>query len=80
MMAEIHNSKKRMPVILDRSTENIWINLSVKPADALELLKPCPSDYLKAHTISSLVNDRTADRNTPEVIQLFIRGKNNRLF
>jgi len=80
MMAEIHNSKKRMPVILDRSTENIWINLSVKSADALELLKPCPSDYLKAHTISSLVNDRTADRNTQEVIQPFIRERNNRLF
>ncbi len=80
LMAEIHNSKKRMPVILDRSDENMWIDLSAKPADALGLLKPCPREILKAHTISALVNDRTADRNTPEVIQPFIRESNNRLF
>ena len=68
LMAEIHNSAKRMPVILDKSTELRWINLSTSLYDTISLLKPCPSEYLKAHTISPLVNDRNSDRNTPEVI------------
>jgi len=69
MMAEIHNSKKRMPVILDRDDEKRWIDLSIPSPEASGLLKPCPSELLRAHTISPLVNDRTANRNTPEVIR-----------
>jgi putative SOS response-associated peptidase YedK len=69
LMAVIHNSKKRMPVILDRSDELKWISLTTSPEDALSLLKPCPSDLLKAHTVSNLVNNKNANRNTPEVIR-----------
>jgi putative SOS response-associated peptidase YedK len=74
MMAVIHNSKKRMPVILDRSTEFKWIDLSISHTEAMDLLKPCPSEVLKAHTISNLVNDRTSDRNTPDVIKPYDRN------
>jgi putative SOS response-associated peptidase YedK len=80
MMAEIHNSAKRMPVILDKSTENIWINLATQIPDALGLLKPCSPEILKAHTISPLVNDITSDRNTPDVIRPYKREDNNILF
>jgi putative SOS response-associated peptidase YedK len=80
LMAEIHNSGKRMPVILDRTGESKWIDLSVSASDALNLLKPCDSEILKAYTISSLVNDRTKDRNTPEVIRPFSYDKGNLLF
>ena len=69
LMAVIHNSKKRMPVILDRSDEWKWISLTTSPEDALSLIKPCPSEILKAHTISSLVNNKSVNRNTPEVIR-----------
>lgn len=76
LMAVIHNSKKRMPVILDRNNEQKWIDLSISRSDALELLKPCPSEMLKAHTISNLINNKTANRNTPEVIRPFDRKIN----
>ncbi len=69
LMAEVHNSKKRMPAIIDRSEEKRWIDLSLSPAEAMAMLKPCPSDSLKAHTISPLVNSRSENRNTPEVIK-----------
>ncbi|MCX6333174.1 MAG: SOS response-associated peptidase [Bacteroidia bacterium] len=69
MMAEIHNSKKRMPAVLSKEDEMKWIDLSVSSSEALNLLKPSPDDLLKAHTISPFVNDRNADRNTPEVIK-----------
>jgi putative SOS response-associated peptidase YedK len=70
-MAEIHNSKKRMPAILDRSEEMRWTDLSLSHTEALSLLKPCPSDSLKAHTVSPLVNNRNENRNTPEVIKQY---------
>jgi putative SOS response-associated peptidase YedK len=80
LMADIHNSAKRMPVILDKSAETRWLDLTASHDDALALLKPCPSEILKAHTISPLVNDRSANRNTPEVIKPFDRRTDNLLF
>ncbi len=80
LMAEVHNSKKRMPVILNRSDEKKWIDITVSPARALEMLKPCSSNVLKAHTIGPLVNDRTANRNTPEVIREYTWPGSDSLF
>lgn len=74
LLSVIHNSKKRMPVILDKDSEKIWINLSTTEKDALDLLKPCPSELLKAHTISNLVNNKTANKNTPDIIRPFDRS------
>lgn len=80
LMAEIHNSKKRMPVILSRSEEKNWIDLSLSASEAFQMLKPCPSDILKAHTISPLVNNRMANKNTPEVIKPYNYKADNLLF
>lgn len=80
LMAEIHNSARRMPLILDKSKETQWIDLSASTTDTLKMLQPYPSDLLRAHTISPLVNDRTADRNSPEVIKPYQRPSDNLLF
>jgi putative SOS response-associated peptidase YedK len=80
MMAEIHNSKKRMPAIIDRSEEKKWIDLSLNPAEAMAILRPCPPDSLKAHTISPLVNSRSENRNTPEVIKPYSYQSGSQLF
>jgi putative SOS response-associated peptidase YedK len=80
LMARIHNSGKRMPAILNNSSETRWLDLSVSKADALSLLTPCPSDTLKAHTISPLINSRSSDRNTPELIQPYNYSTGNLLF
>jgi len=80
LMAEIHNSAKRMPVILDKSDENRWIDLGTSADDALSLLKPCSSELLKAHTISPLINERTSNRNNPDVIKPYSWTNDNLLF
>lgn len=80
MMAEIHNSAKRMPVILDKNDEKKWIDLATSPYLALNLLKPCPSEILKAHTVSPLVNNKTANRNTQDVIKPYNYSSENLLF
>jgi putative SOS response-associated peptidase YedK len=80
LMAEIHNSAKRMPVILDREGESGWINQSLGAGEAVKYLKACPSEFLKAHTISPLISSRTADKNSPEVIKPYSYSNNNLLF
>jgi putative SOS response-associated peptidase YedK len=79
MMAEIHNSGQRMPVILDKTSEKKWIDLS-SDADASGLLKPFPEGILSAHAISPLVNNRNVNRNTPEVIRPYSYKRDNLLF
>ena len=73
LLALIHNSKKRMPVVLDRDAEKKWISSGTSDDEALSLLKACPEEVLKAHMISNLINNKSANRNTPEVIKPFSR-------
>jgi putative SOS response-associated peptidase YedK len=80
LMAEIHNSAKRMPVLLDRRSEHAWTDNSSSPDVVLGLLMPCSSDRLKAHTISPLINDRSADRNVPDIITPYRYSTGNTLF
>lgn len=80
LMAHIHNSGKRMPVILSKDSEKRWIDISISQTDAMNLLLPCPSEILKAHTIGPLINSRSSNRNTPELIQPYNYSKENLLF
>jgi putative SOS response-associated peptidase YedK len=80
LMAQIHNSGKRMPAILNKASEEKWIDISVSSAEALSLLTPSPGGLLKAHTISPLINSRSADRNTPEVIEPYQYDTGSLLF
>ena len=68
LMAKIHNSGKRMPALLNKSSEFMWLDLSASQADVQNLLIPSPSGILKAHTISPLINDRSANKNNPDLI------------
>jgi Uncharacterized conserved protein len=80
LMAHIHNSGKRMPVILSRDGEKRWIDLSTSQEDAMNLLLPYPSEIIKAHTIGPLINSKSSNRNTPELIQPYNYSKENLLF
>jgi putative SOS response-associated peptidase YedK len=80
LMAEVHNSKKRMPAILMKDMEKKWIDLSITPDEALSLLRPFPDENLKAHTISPLINDRKIDRNTPDILKGYAWNITDTLF
>jgi putative SOS response-associated peptidase YedK len=57
LMEKIHD---RMPVILDRETEKLWIE-NAPPGDLMELLKPCAASSLLAYPVSTLVNSPRHD-------------------
>jgi len=80
LMAEIHNSKKRMPVVLERKSEDLWLDLSAGSEQLGQLLVTYPSSVLAAHTISDLVNRKGPERNSPEVIKPYNRSVQNTLF
>jgi putative SOS response-associated peptidase YedK len=63
-MSKIHN---RMPVILGRGDEEMWLDGNVNNQRALEtLMKPCSNDWLDAVEVSPLVN--AAKNNSPDVL------------
>jgi putative SOS response-associated peptidase YedK len=66
-MRDIHD---RMPVILDASGSadlEEWLDPEIHEQDALQkLMKPCPSEWLAASEVSTLVN--SPKNNSPEVL------------
>lgn len=65
LMEKIHN---RMPVILDPKDEAQWLDPAINDHDKLStLLKPCPSDWLAAVEVSTLVN--SPRNNSPEILK-----------
>ena len=71
LMEKIHNSKKRMPVILSRHLENEWLNPERTEQDLVELMQPIDDDQMSAYTISKLITSRTEERNVPGVMKKF---------
>jgi len=80
MMAEIHNSARRMPAVLDMSSERKWIDPLINQTELLALLQPAQDGILNAHTISPLISDQKQDRNTPELIRPYNYSPENLLF
>lgn len=68
LMSEIHNTRKRMPVILPVAAEKLWLKEGLEKNTAAELMEPVASEMLKAHTISPLITNTRADRNRQELI------------
>ena len=61
LMADIHN---RMPVILGSDDHDRWLDLD---ANAPDVLKPCPSDWLEAYPVDKRVgNVRSNDADLIE--------------
>lgn len=57
----------RMPVILQRSMEHIWLDESLPVQDVLSLLKPCENDMIAFYRVSEQVNNVRI--NSPELIE-----------
>jgi putative SOS response-associated peptidase YedK len=69
MMAQIHNSKKRMPVIIEKDMEESWIESGMNENKIALVLKPLDNDKLIAWPIGNLINNRNQNRNVPGLIE-----------
>lgn len=70
LLEKIHNSKKRMPVILARAYEKDWLNPLLTPDDVHALCEPVADSELEAYTISKMITDRRVDnKDVPAICQ-----------
>jgi len=71
MMARIHNLKKRMPVILNPESYEVWLDNALSVAKMQTLMRPYSSEDMQAHTISKLITSRRENSNVPAVTEPF---------
>lgn len=69
LMEKIHNTKKRMPVILRGEKEKEWILSEPSLLQRNHLLQAINESDLKAYTISSRLSAFDADPADPEIIK-----------
>lgn len=69
LMAQIHNTKKRMPVILSKDSEKLWVDPNYSEQDALQLLLPFDTYQMDAHPISPRISKRGVDKNNLDTIK-----------
>lgn len=71
LMADIHNIKKRMPLILDRGSEKKWIDPELNEIEVKNLMKPFNELEMEAYTISKIITQRGVNNNVSEVMEAF---------
>lgn len=72
LLARIHNSKQRMPLILLPEQAGPWLDPE-QPRQAVEaLMKPLPDGLLEAYPVSPLVGSRRQPTNVPEAWQPYV--------
>ncbi len=71
LMAEIHNTKKRMPLILEQKDENKWLNKDLDQASIKGLFELYDANKMSAHTISRLISNKDHNSNVKEVLNPF---------
>lgn len=68
LMEKIHNTKKRMPVILSGINETLWLDKKISAGNTDKFLKPYDQGKLKAYTIAGKISSQSADPFDPSII------------
>lgn len=71
LMEQIHNTKKRMPVILTKEQMDQWIAPQQSKSELEQLMAPIDPRIMQAHPISKLITSRTHNPNVAEVKEEF---------
>ncbi len=66
LCAKIHNTKERMPFILDKNNASFWLDKNLRFLELKESIKPSWKE-LKAHPVSNLLTSKNRERNVPQV-------------
>lgn len=66
LLEEIHNNKKRMPLIITADKRDKWLS-ELSKDEITNMMQPLPDGLLAAHTVSKLANARGPNQDVPEV-------------
>ena len=67
LMSDIHNLKKRMPLILDKDQWSAWLDPALTREQITAMMTPYPDGILEAYPVSKLISSRLKNFNVPEV-------------
>ncbi len=67
LLEKIHNTKKRMPVIVSADKEIEWISTKLSSEKIKSFFTPFNAQEMIAYTISKLITSRIENSNVPEV-------------
>lgn len=71
MVGKVHDPKDRMPVILDRHEEKLWLSKDIRTTDLLSLCDTYPDEDMDCYRVSTDVNTaaiKAIPNNLPELI------------
>lgn len=68
-MAEIHNTKLRMPLMLEPRNLDAWIDNSLPKQGIIELLQPQGDEDMVAYTVSSTLSSPKVNSDVPEILK-----------
>ena len=71
LLERIHNTRKRMPVILRQADERRWLEKNLDRTAIDSLLEPYDASLMQAHTVSRLISTKRPNTNVPEVMREF---------
>ena len=74
-LSSIHD---RMPAILQREQESLWLDPLISLEQSLQLITPLAGDYLDAYPVSDAVNQ--VENNNASLIERIDETKNRSLF
>lgn len=69
LVAEVHD-KKRMPVILFKSDESMWLNKKLSIDELLSLCVPFPKEKMNRYRVSKKVNKVSTKKNPNKGVEL----------
>lgn len=69
LMERIHNSKKRMPVILPKDRWMEWLKPDLTREQIISFLCQFPQEQMSAYTISRLITSRKESSNVEKVME-----------
>ena len=72
LMSEIHNAKKRMPLIFDESNAKNWLNNDLTKNEIQDLFQQYPTENMQAHIIDkNLISPKKLDIYNEQIIQSY---------
>lgn len=76
LMADIHNSAKRMPLMIDPGLVNAWLDPEMRKDDIIDLMRPCDDRNMAAYTVSKDLSNPKINSNIASIIEPINYGTN----
>lgn len=70
-VGKVHDPKFRMPVILDKNEESLWLSKDISVPELISLCDPYPDELMKSFRVSTAVNSTVVNKahnNSPLLI------------